>query len=221
MLTDNEKCELAFKDVWPVEVAAEYFDISEDDARRLAVVGTGATLSRFLLEQKLVYEERMGLDWLALEFGLTRTDLEAIMRRPPTGHAPFPLDTYASQHRFLLPRKLAVAWIRELLPKHKVWSSLDARTRDLANVIQKSVRECVVSQRFNESPAAVATCRCIVTWDAVSRAHQEYVANSKPLPLEPDHVGWHAIFDGKIDRAQLFRTDLTNMNRYVAELHVA
>ena len=49
---------------------------------------------------------------------------------------------------------------------------------------------------FGETPCAVATCRCVVTWDDISRVHQEYIDNQKPMSLEPDHVGWHAIFDG-------------------------
>jgi hypothetical protein len=210
----KEKLTLALERRWPLAVAAEFFDISEDDAQRLTGEQRPET-DRFFLEQKLRHEGRVGLDWLALEFGVMKADLERAMRSPPRGNAPFPLATYASGERYLLPAALASAWVKELLPKHKIWSSLDARARDLAAAIGGEVRPCAVSSRFRESPAACATCRCIATWDDVSRAHQEYLDNGKPLTLEPDHVGWHVIADGSIDPARLMRSDLTNMNRFI------
>ena len=216
MPNDQERQKLALERTWPLEVAAEYFDISTDHARSLTGE-RGPSIDRFFLEQKLRHEGRVGLDWLALEFGITKEALERAMQAPPKGHAPFPLETYASSGRYLLPAGLATAWVKELLPKHKVWSSLDARARDLAAVIDGSVRQCAVSLRFKESPAATATCRCIVTWDDVSRAHQEYLDNGKPLALEPDHVGWHAIADRKLDPARLMRNDLSNMERFIAQ----
>jgi len=215
MPTAEEKQALAIERTWPLEVAAEYFDISVDDARRLTSA-RDAVVDRFFLEQKLRHEGRIGLDALAREFGVVKVDLERVMGAPPAGVAPFSLATYASDGRYLLPTGLATAWIKELLPKHKVWSSLGARARDLAAKIGGSVRECVVSLRFGEAPAQVATCRCIVTWDDVARAHQEYLDNGKPIGLEPDHVGWHAIADGFIDRARLMRSDLTNMDNFLA-----
>jgi len=121
----------------------------------------------------------------------------------------------------LLPRRLAEAWVKELLPKHKTWSSLGSRARDLADRLGCPVRECAVSKRFGEEPKAVATCRCIVTWDDVSRAHQEYLDNSKNISLEPDHVGWHAIFDKMIPRAKLRRSDLGNFERYLEERNIS
>ncbi len=111
--------------------------------------------------------------------------------------------------------------MKELLPKHKTWSSLDKRARDLADRLRCRVRECAVSTRFGEEPPAVATCRCVVTWDDVSRAHQEYLDNSKILSLEPDHVGWHAIVDNKIPRSALRRSDLSNLERYLQERDIS
>src|SRR5690606_34239550 len=133
----------------------------------------------------------IALDWLALEFGVVTEHLKRTMLDPPTNgskRAPFPLQTYDSDGHFLLPAELAVAWVKDLLPRHKVWSSLDGRARDLATAIQGSVRTCAVSECYGENPAAVATCRCIATWQDVSRAHQEYLDNAKPITLEPDHV---------------------------------
>jgi hypothetical protein len=221
MPTAEEKQRLALESEWPVDIAAEYFDIAEEDARGHAGAEGSDTLNRFALEKKLAYEQLVGLDWLALEFGVSRDSLQQAMCAPPAGHAPFPLDIYAKGGRFLLPRGFSTAWVKDLLPKHRVWSSLDARARDLAEAAGLTLRECAVSLQFHELPPSVATCRCIVTWDDVSRAHQEYIANGKPLPLEPDHAGWHAIQDGRIDRAQLFRTELTNMEAYVADRRVA
>ena len=212
----EEKQRLALERVWPLDVAAQYFDISSEDVRRLTHE-TGPSIDRFFLEQKLRHEGRVGLDWLALGFGVAKVDLERVMQSPPAGHGPFPLAAYGSDGRYLLPAALASAWVKELLPKHKVWNSLDARARDLATVIGGTARQCAVSLRFSESPAATATCRCIVTWDDVSRAHQEYLDSGKPLSLEPDHVGWHAIADNMLDRARLMRSDLTNMDRFIAQ----
>jgi hypothetical protein len=60
-----------------------------------------------------------------------------------------------------------------------------------------------------------------MTWDDISRAHQEYIDNRKPLSLEPDHVGWHALADQKIDFSALWRADLSNMQSYLAEHGIA
>jgi hypothetical protein len=216
MPTDTEKRRLAMASVWPVETAAEFFDIAAADALMLMDAPGAAEIDRFDLEKKLAREDLIGLDRLALTFGVPREPLEAAMRRPPRKLrlAPFQLDAYAADGRFLLPRKVAEAWVKALLPKHKTWSSLDDRARDLSQELGAGVRECAVSRRFGEVPAAVATCRCVVTWDDVSRAHQEYLENHKHLSLEPDHVGWHALFDAKIPLSALWRSDLRNMQSY-------
>ncbi|WP_437683240.1 hypothetical protein [Sorangium sp. So ce131] len=221
MPTSEEKSALAMKAIWPVEIASEYFDVPVDEVRG-RTDGAGAELvDRFELEKRLHREDRIGLDWLAISFGVPRGALEHAMRTPPTSHglrlAPFQLDVYGSGGRYLLPRRLAEAWVKELLPKHKTWSSLDSRARDLAERLDGDVRACAVSTRFGEVPPAVATCRCIVTWDDVSRAHQEYLDNRKNISLEPDHVGWHAIVDKKIPLSALWRSDLGNMERYLEQ----
>jgi len=218
MPTPEEKRALAMRAEWPVEIAADYFDLPVAEVRSLMAAPGEAVVDRFDLEKRLLTEELIGLDWLALEFGVPREPLEAAMRRPPAGWrlAPFQLDTYTADGRYALPRKIAEAWIKAVLPRHRTWSSLDARARDLAAQLGCAVRPCAVSKRFGEDPAATATCRCVVTWDDVSRAHQEYVDNRKPMSLEPDHVGWHAIVDG-FRVSALWRGDLTNMVRYLEE----
>lgn len=217
MPTDEEKRALAMESMWPIETAAELFDIPLEDVRRLLGAVGAVQVDRFQLEKRLAQEGRVGLDWLSLEFGVPRDALEVAMQKPPPGIAPFPLAAYGDGERFLLPHRLAEAWVKEVLPKHKTWSTLDSRARDLADRLDGRVRECAVSKRFHDSPPAVATCRCIITWDDVSRAHQEYVDNRKPLSLEPDHVGWHAIFEKKIDTSALWRADLGNLQRYLEE----
>ena len=107
--------------------------------------------------------------------------------------------------------------MKALLSRRKVWSSLDSRARDFAHELGSGVRECAVSKRFGDAVAKVATCRCIVTWDDVSRAHQEYLENRKHLSLEPDHLGWHAIFDNKVPLSALWRTDMTNFQSYLEQ----
>jgi hypothetical protein len=223
MPTDQEKQRLAMASTWPVEIAADYFDVSPADVRDLMEAPGAAQVDRFDLEKRLVREDFIGLDRLALAFGVPRDLLEAAMRHPPASVrlAPFPLDAYGKGGRFLLPRKVAEAWVKALLPKHKVWSSLDARARDLAANLGGDVRECAVSKRFGDAPAAVATCRCVVTWDDVSRAHQEYLENRKHISLEPDHVGWHAIADNKVPISALWRTDTTNVQSYLDQHGVA
>lgn len=221
MPTDQEKQRLAMESTWPVEVAADYFDLPPTEVLRL-MASDAHQVDRFDLEKTLVREERIGLEWLALEFGVPRAALEAAMRRPPaSGLAPFQLEAYETDGRFSLPKRLAEAWVKELLPKQKVWSSLDARAHDLAGRLGSGVRECAVSLRFGDAPPAVATCRCIVTWDYVSRAHQEYIENRKHLSLEPDHVGWHAIVDKKVLLSRLWRTDMSNLQRYLEQHRVA
>lgn len=219
MLTDQKKLKLAIVAKWPLEIAADYFDLAPDHIRTLMGSPSAAYVDRFDLEKKLVREGLIGLDWLALSFGVPRDALATAMKRSSSklGFAPFPLDSYARDGRFCLPQKQAEAWVKSQLPKHKVWSSLDSRARDLAVALDSGVRECAVSKRFEEAPAAVATCRCIITWDDVSRAHQEYLENRKNLSLEPDHVGWHAIFDNKVALSKLWRSDLTNFQRYLEQ----
>lgn len=219
MPTDEEKQKLAMEKHWPVSVVAEYFDIPEAEVRRLGGGQEHETVDRFHIEKKLAVEGLIGLDWLALDYGVPRAELEKAMRQPPNGLPPFPLDMYPKdQHgRILLSKNFAEAWVEELLPKNKVWSSLDTRARDLANRIGGGLRECAVSKRFSEAPPAVATCRCIVTWDGISLAHQEYLDNGKSISLEPDHVGWHAIFDGKISVENLWQPALVNYRRYLEE----
>lgn len=219
MLTDQRKRRLASVARWPIEVAAAYFDLAPAHIRDLMELPGAASVDRFDLEKKLVREGLIGLDWLALEFGVPRDALERAMRHPPAklGFAPFPLDACASDGRFCLPRSQSEAWVKALLPRQKVWSSLDARARDLAAKLGSDVRECAVSKRFGDTPAAAATCRCIVTWDDVSRSHQEYLENRKHLSLEPDHVGWHAIMDHKVPPSALWRTDLTNLQSYLEQ----
>ncbi len=219
MITDQQRAAFAKVSRWPVEVAADYFDISPDDVCRILETPGATEVDRFDLEKRLVREELISLDWLALSFGVPRDALERAMRNPPSSRrlAPFQLDTYSSGGRFLLPLRIADAWVKALLPKHKTWSSLDGRARDLAACLDGRVRECAVSKRFGDTPPAVATCRCIVTWDDVSRAHQEYLENSKPISLEPDHVGWHALFDKKIGLSYLWRSDTTNLRSYLEQ----
>ena len=213
MATPEEKRRLALSSSWPVEAIEEYFDI--DGAEALRRASTAGQVNRFELERQLQYDGLVSLGWLALKFGVTASSLAAAMGEPPSGVPPFLLDGFRQGDHFLLPEKVADAWIKQyLLPRHKTWGSLDSRARDLASAIRGDVRECAVSIRFGETPPAVATCKCIVTWDDVSRAHQEYLDNAKPMSLEPDHVGWHALNDG-FDPAQLFRSDLGNMQQYV------
>jgi hypothetical protein len=224
MPTSEEKRILARQAVWPVEVAAEYFDIPVDEVRVRMDNPEDEVVNRFDLEKQLLRDDRIGLDGLALSFGVPRDAFESAMRKPPTSPgqklAPFQLDAYGADGRYLLPRRLAEAWVKELLPKHKTWSSLGSRARDLAARLGCPVRACAVSKRFGEEPPAVATCRCIVTWDDVSRAHQEYLDNGKNISLEPDHVGWHAIVDKKIPLTALRRSDMSNLERYLEEHNV-
>jgi hypothetical protein len=152
MPMDEHKRTLAMQPEWPVEIAADYFDLPPDEVRRLMGAPDASNVDRFQLEKKLRQEERISLDWLSLEFGVPRDALEEAMHRPPTGIGAFPLAAYGSGERFLLPRKLAEAWVKELLPKHKVWSSLDSRARDLAARLGCPIRECAVSRRFGDTP---------------------------------------------------------------------
>lgn len=217
MPTEAEKLHYAMLPTWPVEIASEYFDLSPQ--RVIELVGAPADttqIDRFKLEKKLLLDDRIGLEWFSLSLGVPLAPLAKAMYKPPKGVGLFPLDTYKSEGHYLIPRKLAEAWVRELLPKNKTWGSLDGRARELAKLIGCSIRECTVSKRFGEEPAAVATCRCIVTWDDISRAHSEYVDNGKSITLEPDAVGWHAIVDKKLDVSDLWRPDLRNMNSYLA-----
>ncbi len=217
--TDQEKRRLAGEAVWPVDVAAEYFGIDPIALVDFIAQPGALNVNRFDLERKLAREGLTSLDWLALSFGVPNDALEQAMRKPPQDLrlAPFPLDAYGEKGRFFFSRRQAEAWVKDLLPKHKVWSSLNTRARDLAAILNSSVRVCAVSQRFGESPPDVATCRCIVTWDDVSRVHQEYLENGKHLSLEPDHVGWHAIFDKKVSVDELWRSDLTNFQSYIQQ----
>jgi hypothetical protein len=217
--SDEDKPRLAMSAEWPIDAAVEYFDLASSHIEDIVDVKS-SRVDRFELEKRMVQEKLIGLDWLALQFGVLRDALEAAMKRPPKGTnvGPFHLEDYRpTDGHYLLPKSVAEAWIKELLPKHKTWSSLDSRARDLAMAIGGGIRNCAVSKYFEEPEVAVATCRCVVTWDSVSRKHQEYMDNRKHLSLEPDHVGWHAICQKKVDVSVLYRSDLTNLANYVQE----
>jgi hypothetical protein len=217
MITSAERLVLATQTMWPADVLAEYLGLRPEQVLELASSSNGP-VDRFAVEKRMVREGQASLEMMALEFGVPTHDLFVRMTTDnPNGPPRLNFNGMDQNDRYLVPRRLVEAWVKELLPRHKVWSSLDSRARALAEVLGCDVRKCAVSTKFGETPAVVATCRCIASWDDVSRAHQESIENGKPISLEPDHVGWHTLYDNPALQDRLWRTDLTNFAVYVQD----
>jgi len=221
MADDVTKRKLALEKEWPIATAAAYFDIPESVARDLMRSEKGAAfLDRFQLERSLDREDLIGLDPLALRFGLPRDLLEEAMKAPKVkriGVQPFPIESYRKDGSYVIPRKLGMAWIEGLLPRDKVFSSLRARADQLATDLGGATRQCAVSVAFGEVPPAVATARCVFSWDDIALAHSEFVDNGKPGSLTPDRVGWHVLYRHPETKKSLWRSadGLENMQSFI------
>jgi hypothetical protein len=213
----EEKLTLVSKASWPLKYVGEYLGLSVAQVEGLSDVQDGY-VDRFIVEKRLARDGRSSLQQIALSFGVPQQDLLRVIQKGlPGGPPPVDLSQFASEDCYLVPRRFVEAWVKELLPRDRVFSSLDSRAKALANVMECAPLPCAVSTYFDEAPPAVATVRCIATWDFVSRAHQEAADNGKHLSLEPDHIGWHALYATRALRDRLYRTDLTNLINYVEE----
>ena len=200
---------------WPVEVLGEYLGLSPSQIESLAPV-TDSKVNRNDVEKRLLMNKQASLEMIALAAGIPHGVLKiALEEGMPDDPPPIDLSRYASDDCYLLPQGLIDAWIDEVLPQNKIWGSLGSRARELAEKLYCDTVTCAVSEYFGEEPRMVATVRCIATWEYVSRAHQEYVDNGKNISLEPDHIGWHALYREPDLQSRLYRTDLTNLIDYV------
>jgi hypothetical protein len=212
MVNYTQRLALALRQEWPVEVAAEWYDLPLTYVEKYGT--TSGNVDRFLVEAEIYAEGRIGLNLLALRFGVPKDALLKVMQHPPKGLGAFPLEAYGDDGRYLLPLGFTQAWVEELLPRHKRYFSLDERAQDLAAAIGCETRVCAVSKMFGEEPPRVATRRCIVTWDDVSSSRKEDLSTNKGFFLELDCVGWHAIYNDLIPRYHLLNLNLEAMEGY-------
>ncbi len=222
------RIQLATRRHWPADDVLEYYDLPEAFLTSLQAKYPGLVqddlIDRFLLEQVLQSRRIAGLLWVALDFGVAAESLrEALATELPDASStpearPFPVDQYAIDSKYVLPLDMVKAWVTGRMPRFKVWRDLDSYAHDMATVLGVTPLTCSVSVDAQEEPPAVATERCIATWDFISVAHAEYVDNGKPIQLAPDRVGWHAIRAGSIRPEQLYSPSLDRMTAFYESL---
>ena len=213
--------------VWPLDAALEWFDLPEsfvvnDLAKQISkLMPKKGMVDRYLLERALQVHELVGMTWAALRHGLPRDAFRDKLRSkatPPGFHPgllPFGLKAWTgTSDCYVLQLNQVEAWTRAWLPKDKVWSTLGARAKDLAQALDISTLGCAVSAKAGESKPAVATARCIATWDFVALHHSEASAVPKLVTLPPDRIGWHAIDDRLVSIENLWTDDLSRMKDY-------
>ena len=213
---------------WPVEAIIAYYDlplefleraIHADPKIKIQGKDQGLVIDRFRLELFLQRKRLKGATFAALELGLTRDSfLNALAKnraRPPE-YIKFPLRDFEIGDRYVFAMDLVEGWVKSRMPKHKAWSSIDSHAEELAKVLDAEVQYCKVSLDWGEKPPAVASNRCIVSWDFISIAHGEWLDNGKPMALHPDFVGWHKIKDGAVKPDELYLKGLERYNQYYA-----
>lgn len=170
-------------------------------------------------------DQLAGLTWAALHYGIGRDSLARAMVNPPgidtsPAHVAFPLTSYSGAvDKYVVYLPHVEAWIRGWLPRAKIWSSIDSHAREIATVLGVEVLPCAVSCDAGDPNPAVATARCIVSWDFVSLAHSEWSAVPKLITLPPDRIGWHVIRRGQAPRELLRDAELSRMDEYYAAQH--
>jgi hypothetical protein len=211
---------------WPVEVALAWFDLPQqfvvgDLGREINGLVADGGIDRFLLERALQVNEFAGLAWAALRHGLPRDELRDVLRNPPKS-APFhpgrramSLEPYqGTDDSYVVSVPEIDAWLRAWLPRDQVSSTLASHARQLASALGIGTVPCAVSEFTRDPEPAVATTRCIATWDFVALHHSEMSALEKLVTLAPDRVGWHAIQKKLVSVESLWTEDLSRMHQY-------
>lgn len=223
----HERIKLASQREWPLEHALTYFDLPKvfvmDLARAVPdMMPSSRTVNRYLLERKLQVDQLAGLTWAALNYGIERDSLARAMMRPPRSgtspaHVAFPLTPYGgTSDGYVVYLPHVEAWIRGWLPRFKVWSKLDSYAAEIGAALGVDVLRCAVSLDASDPQPAVATARCIASWDFVALAHSEWSAVPKLITLPPDRIGWHMIHRREVPREVLRNADLSRMDEYYA-----
>ncbi len=145
----EEKRLLAETNIWPLDMAVEYFDLSIAQLQELGAKPQGSLIDRFDIEQRIERNQQTSLYALSLSFGVTRSSLKKAMDAEKSG---LRLSDFEHEGHFLLPRSLGEAWINNLLPPNRVFSGLDSRSVALAKTNGLEIRTCETSVTFGESP---------------------------------------------------------------------